>query len=141
VSVLGELRSLGVGVRRGVGGKLRLSGLPFAELEELAFAYSPRKPELLQELTEQEAASEFFYACPRCHRLDYQPLGNDRRRCLYCGHVYHDAGDELALSRNLLGRFPCPACEQYAYSPGPAGLPQRRCHGCGQTWTPGEASR
>ncbi len=34
----------------------------------------------------------------------------------------------------------CPSCGGLPYSPGPAGLPQRRCHGCGQQWTPGEGS-
>ena len=34
-------------------------------------------------------------------------------------------------------RTTCPDCGKKPYSHGPDGAPQRRCHGCGATWTPG----
>jgi hypothetical protein len=36
--------------------------------------------------------------------------------------------------------LPCPRCGGRPYSPGPAGLPQRRCHAaeCGHIWNPEE---
>ncbi len=34
------------------------------------------------------------------------------------------------------GRYHCPNCHGKPYTAGPQGLPQRRCHGCGQVWTP-----
>lgn len=33
-------------------------------------------------------------------------------------------------------RKACPACGAFAFSAGPDGPPQRRCHGCSEVWTP-----
>jgi hypothetical protein len=80
-----------------------------------------------------------LYACPWCRQLDYRPLDEDRRCCLCCGHVYRDVEDRLNVDRGLPKQaqvIVCPDCGGKPYSPGPDGLPQRRCHGCGRVWRP-----
>lgn len=137
MSVLAELRVLGVVIRQSEGDRLRLGGLPREEMEELARAYAARKTELLAELASERAG---LFSCPYCGRCDYRPLGNSERHCLCCGKTFCDSTDVVAVTNSKPRRhsqhLPCPTCATYAYSPGPAGLPQRRCHGCGEVWTP-----
>ena len=67
------------------GDKLVLRGQPLAP--ELVALARRHKAELLADLEEDAVVHETF-KCPGCGILDYEPLGNGRRRCYGCGHVW-----------------------------------------------------
>jgi hypothetical protein len=49
---------------------------------------------------------------------------------------YTEGGTNLRDTHRDTPQQPCPGCSGTAFSWGPEGQPQRRCHGCGEVWTP-----
>lgn len=91
MTTLDTLRAAGLKVRA-EGDELVLRGRLTVELKALALV---NKPQILTDLAE-EAALVAFYSCPRCHVMDYCPVGDGRRRCLHCGQVFRDSRDAVS---------------------------------------------
>jgi hypothetical protein len=88
--------------------------------------------------------------CTTTHCLDRIPLAGGGWACwaaLEDGRL-HDATPSTTPPATTTRRpgwsrgavVACPSCGGRAYSPGPNGLPQRRCHAaeCGHIWNPEE---
>ncbi len=96
MTALDALRAAGLQVRA-EGEYLKVRGQLSDELKGLALA---NKPQILADLVEEQAVVA-LYSCPRCHVMDYCPVGNGKRRCLRCGQVYRDSHDVVAVAVHL----------------------------------------
>jgi len=67
------------------GDKVRLRG---QQLPPEIVEYARRnKAQLIADLAEEEAAHDYL-KCPQCGIVDYEPLGDRRRRCYGCGNEW-----------------------------------------------------
>lgn len=108
----------------------------------------PSPPPAVDSAASPSPVVRVWHPCPRCRRIDYEPLPKLGARCLVCGTVWkRDAEAQPALptspssdrraSRPVHRRLPCPVCGCFAYELPLDDPNERRCLDCGHVWTPG----